>query len=165
MATLRSGTVIDNWSMIVEQGAGREKWVLDNTETYLKSANMPGVVHQQEEVSTGLFSQKRNFIVVTCNSLKDYRMYITARSFGADLDAAWYLTVEPRFLKRTISKYAAGNPQALAQNIDLFSQQDLGAFATISGHCLKRTLQMLLEELKQDPSGLNTRSKGFLSVW
>ena len=139
--------------------------LLDTTENFIKEAKMPGVNQHQEEVSSGLFGSKRNCVIVTQANLRDYRMYIYARDFGTHLDASWYLTVQSRFLKRAMSKYTTGNPNALAQNLGIFSQQDLGAFATITGQCLKRTLKVLLEELKQNPSGLDTRSKGFLSVW
>jgi hypothetical protein len=65
-----------------------------------------------------------------------------------------------------VSKYATGNPHVLSQNIDIFKQQDLQAFITVAHQSLKRVLDMLLEELKLDPSGLrSSKSKGFLSVW
>jgi hypothetical protein len=110
--------------------------------------------------------EKRQFLVVRHNSLRDYRMFINIRSFGAHLDASWYVTIEPRFLKRTLSKYTQGNANALSQNIDIFSQQDLSAYVGITSSCVMRALEMLLEELKLDPTRLhNTQSKGFLSVW
>jgi hypothetical protein len=63
-------------------------------------------------------------------------------------------------------KYTAGDPNALSQNIDIFIQQDLSACVGIVNQCVKRALHMLLEQLEQDPSGLNnTQSKGFLNVW
>src|SRR4051794_24610521 len=93
---------------------------------------------------------------------KDYKMYISARNFGAHLDIGWFFTIAPTFLKRTLSKYTTGNPQALSQQVDFFDQQDLKAFVTVTHHCLKRAIDVLLEELKQDPTppGLNASSKG-----
>jgi hypothetical protein len=36
---------------------------------------------------------------------------------------------------------------------------------TVTHEYVKRALDMLYEELKLDPSGLNMGSRGFLSVW
>jgi hypothetical protein len=81
------------------------------------------------------------------------------------LDVSWFLTLSPGFLKRQISKYATGNPQALSMAINLFDQQDLRAFTTIAHHSLQDALKTLMEDLKQDYSTVNTKSKGFLEVW
>lgn len=167
VATILKGeNVVDSWSMLIEQGAGRDKWLLDTIQEFITNANMPGITHKLADVKTNLFGLKRNFIVVSHNTLKDYHMYISARDFGANLDVSWFVTIEPRFFKRTLSKYATGNPQALSQQIDMFDQMDLGAFITTVHHCVKRAIEILLEELKLDPTGMQTmRSKGFLSVW
>ena len=94
-------------------------------------------------------------------------MYINARDFGTNLDVSWYFTATPKFLKRTMSKYATGDPQDLTMRVSIFAQQDISAFKGVTHNYVKRALDMLLEELKLDPSGLslNTRSRGFLSVW
>ena len=127
---------------------------------------MPDVTYNEAEVSSSMFGEKRNFLIVRHDNLRDYRMFINIRNFGAHLDASWYVTIEPSVLKRTLSKYTQGNANALSQNIDVFAQQDLSAYVGIAGHCVMRALNMLLEELKLDPTRLhNTQSKGFLSVW
>jgi hypothetical protein len=134
-------------------------------ELSVKDANMPGVTTSQEEVSSGLFGAKRKFLVVNHRNLRDYHMYIGARDFGTNLDVSWYVTLQPSALKRTISKYTMGNPQALSMQVDFFSQQDLGAYTNYAHHCVKTTVKMLMKELEQDPAGLNTKSKGFLELW
>ena len=126
---------------------------------------MPGVIAQQQAVSSGMFGTKRDFLVVAHTNLRDYKMYIGARDYGIHLDVAWYLTAEPRFLKRAVSKYTMGNPQALSMQVDFFSQQDLQAFLGIAHHCVTTTVENVLNELGQDPTSLNTRSKGFLELW
>jgi len=165
MATLKHEAVIERWNSIVAQGAGKDKWVMDTVEHLIKDANMPGVSVSQQPVSSGLFGAKRNFLVVNQSNLRDYHMYIGARDFGAHLDVSWYVTIEPRFLKRTLSKYTMGNPHALSQTIDFFSQQDLSAYTTVAHHCVLDAVHQLMKELEQDPTGLNTRSKGFLELW
>jgi hypothetical protein len=162
---LKHEAVTNSYNTLVIQGAGKGKWVLDTVERMIKEANMPGVIAQQRDVSSGIFGTKRNFLVVGHNNLRDYHLYIGARDFGTNLDVSWYLTVEPHFLKRSISKYTMGNPQALSMQIDFFSQQDLSAYTSYVHYCVTETTKELLDELGQDPTGLNTKSKGFLELW
>jgi len=165
MPSIGRDTVIDSWFTLVESGAGKDAWVMATTEQFIKDVNAPDVVCQRTEVSTALFGTRRDFLMVSNRRLQEYAMYIGARDYGQDLDISWFLTLSPGFLKRTVSKYATGNPQALSMAINIFDQQDLSAYTTMAHHSLQKTLKTLMEELKQDYSTINTRSKGFLSVW
>jgi hypothetical protein len=163
---IRHEAVVDNWSVIVSGGAGHGQNVLNNIEQEIKEANMPNVTTGQQDISGGIFGSKRKFLCVNHNHLRDYRIYIGARDYGTHLDVGWYMTIQPGFLKRNISKYTTGSPQALSWQIDFFSQQDLHAFVTVIHHIVKQVAEGLFEELKLDPSGLrDARSKGFLAVW
>ena len=64
-----------------------------------------------------------------------------------------------------MSKYATGDPQDMTMRVSVFAQQDLSAFKSATHEYVKRALEMLYDELKLDPSGLNTGSRGFLNVW
>ena len=163
--SLNNEKIARKWNYLVMNAAGRDKWVLETAKEFIHQANIPGVYLEQAEVSMGMFREKRPFLVLWLTAIRDFRMFISARDYGVNLDVSWYLTVSPSVLKRTVSKYALGNPNALSENIDIFSQQDLSAFTTVVHSCIERTVDILLEELKLDPSGLNTSSKGFLSVW
>jgi hypothetical protein len=156
--------VIDSYNYMVENGAGREQWVFDTTEQLIKDAHMPGVYTEQKDVTPGFLGEKRKFLVIRHRRYKEYHMFIGARSFGEHLDGGWFVTVEPSFFKRHVSKHATGNPTALSQNLDFFSQQDIKAFQAVSHNCFKRALQMLLEELQLDPSGLND-PQAYLQSW
>jgi hypothetical protein len=162
---LKNEAVLEQWGEVLEHGAGKGKWILDRVEIKIKEAKMPGVAAQQQSISSGMFGTKRDFLVVAHASLRDYHMYIGARDFGTHLDVAWYLTVEPGFLKRSVSKYTLGNPQALSMQVDFFSQQDLRAFVGVAHHYVTETFKTAQNELGQDPTGLNTKSKGFLELW
>ena len=162
---LKHESVTSSWNTLVINGAGKDKWVMDTIEKMIKDAHMPGVTTGQEDVSSGLFGARRKFLVVNHQNLRDYRMYIGARDFGSNLDVSWYLTIQPSAMKRAFSKYTTGNPQALSMQVDFFSQQDLSAYTGYAHHCVKETVQQLMKELEQDPTGLNTKSKGFLELW
>jgi hypothetical protein len=164
---LKGESVVESWNFIVEQGAGKDKWILDTTQKLILEAKIPDAACYQKYVKASFMSPERNSLIVSHIRLTDYKMYIFARNFGTHLDIGWFGTIEPRFLKRTLSKYAMGNPQALSGQVDMFDQQDLRACFTIAHHCLERTIDILLEELKQEPLGLRgaPQSKGFLNVW
>ena len=158
--------VIQQWGYVIEQGAGNDKMVMDSVKQMIEDANLPGVTCRQTDVSTGgIFGRKRAFLLTTLNTLKDYRMFIGARDVGAHLEASWFMTVAPGFMKRSMSKRAFGNPQALSMQIPIFDQQDLNTWIGVAEHCVEKAVKTLMEELKQDTSGLNTRSKGFLQLW
>jgi hypothetical protein len=163
--TIRRNSVIEQWGTIIEQAAGQQKRVMADMLTYLKEANIPNAKIYQDDCSTGMFSAKRNFIIMTHDILREYRMFLGARDYGSNLDVSWFVTVSPSGLKRSLSRRATGNPLAFSQQVDIFTQQDLRSWLTVAHHCVKRTIETISEELKQTPAGLNQSSKGFLSVW
>jgi hypothetical protein len=157
--------VLDSYNYLVEQGAGREQWILDTTEQAIKDARIPGVYTEQKDVSSVFLGDKRKFLVVRHAKYKEYHMFMGARSFGEHLDCGWFLVCEPGLFKRTVSRHATGNPTAFSQKLDFFSIQDIKALKAVSHDAFKRCLQMLHEELQLDPSGLNADTKGFLNAW
>lgn len=162
---IKHDSVASSWNTLVINGAGHDKWVMDTVEQMIKDAQMPGVTTGQQDINSGLFGQGRRFLCVNYNRLRDYRLYIGARDFGTNLDVSWYLTIQPGGLKRMMSKYMTGNPQALSMQVDFFSQQDLSACVGFAHYCVTTTVKQLMDQLKQDPTGLNTKSKGFLELW
>jgi hypothetical protein len=67
--------------------------------------------------------------------------------------------------KKAFSKYMTGNATMLSQRLDVFSQEDLSAWTHIIHRTLLRIVKDLMQQLKQDTTGMNTQSKGYLSVW
>jgi hypothetical protein len=162
---LKKELVVDNWNTLVETGAGRSKQVMDAIETKINAANIPRVRVGQREVSGSLFGTKRNFLIVATDGLPEFFLYICARDYGIHLDISWYLTIQPRGYKQAFSRYRTGSPTALSMRLGVFRQQDATAFVTAVHHCVTQQVKELLEDLSLDPRGLNTQSKGFLSVW
>ena len=158
--------VVEQWDQLIGHAGGKDKWVMETTEQKIKEVGDSNISCSMDEVSTGYFGEKRDFLIVTHYRLREYAMFIGARDYGADLYVSWYLTLHPGFLKRTISKQIAqGNQNALSMNLNMFLQQDLRAYVGIGNSCLQEVVKELMEELKQDYSSINRKSKGFLSVW
>jgi hypothetical protein len=162
---LKGESVIESWGEIIERGAGHAKEVMQKTERLIIDANMPNVSTTIHEVSTAFFGQKRDFLIVTNDSIRDYKLFINARDYGTLLDVSWFLTLEPRAIKRALSKAMTGNPHAFSQQVDIFVQQDIRAFVGTAVGIFRHVLDELFEELKLDSSILNKKSRGYLDIW
>jgi hypothetical protein len=162
---LSSESVLDSWNYIIKGGAGRGDSAIGTIERAVIDTHMPNVTTRREPIAMELFGEKRPFLVIQNTKYKEFKMYIYARDFGVDLDVSWYFVAQPKFLKKTLSKHATGNPQDLTMRVSIFAQQDTYAFKGITHDRVKQTLDDLCEELNLDPTGLNTGSRGFLNVW
>jgi hypothetical protein len=155
---------------LIEKAHGRGREIYDKTSDFIKESQAPGVEMKFVKVRPswlkGFFGKEREYLRVTNEGLKDYRMYIGARDYGTDLDVQWYLTCEPGFFKKSLSKVltAGSSDKALSFLLDLFDQQDLTAYATIVHHSLLKAVESLMRSLDQDPSKIDRRSKGFLGI-
>jgi hypothetical protein len=113
----------------------------------------------------GVMTRAREFLIVKHAGLREFGIYIFARDVGTHLDCGWFLTVAPGSFKRMFSKKMTGDPNALSQNIGVFSQQDLSAWKHILHRMMVKHIREIMREVKMDDAGMNTQSKGYLSVW
>jgi hypothetical protein len=160
MATIRQDRILDTWMRIVLNGGGQGERVYRMTEEYLDEAKFPGLVHRREDVNSGFMTRGRDFLVVRNTILNEYIMFLSARDVGTHLDCSWYLTCRPGLFRKAVAKYAGGGI-----NLSVFAQQDLSAWTSIVHNAFLRSVKEIMEELKQDITGMQTRSKGYLSVW
>jgi hypothetical protein len=115
----------------------------------------------------GLFGKEREYLMVTTERLKDYKIYVCARDYGNYLDVQWYLTCDPGFFSKAFKIGASIYTVGLATpflSFDIFDQQDLLAYATSVHHCMLKAVEKLMASLNQDPSKINRKSRGFLGV-
>ncbi len=166
---LKEETVLNQWSMLVDGAAARGNEVLDDIESRLAAAQIPGNCEWSvEEVeSGGMFSKtKREFLIVRLDQFSDYRTYVGVRPYGTHLDCCRFLTVEPGFFKRQVSQaIAPGQDTLLSGPKNLLVEQDLHAWVTVVHHCVLDGVKALYQKLGQDPSGIRRETKGFLQVW
>ena len=158
--------VIQQWGHMIDRGAGYPHYILETVEQLLTEADMPGLRYRQMEVSQGgRFGRKRDLLIVAHNNLRKYHIFIGARDVGIHLEVSWFMTISPGLLSGAISKRLMGSPQALSMRIPIFDQQDLNAWITVVEQCVGAAVTSLMNELKQETTGLNTKSKGFLQLW
>ena len=151
---------------MVANGAGNTERIYAAVEEYLNKSGLPDIKWARDEVSSGgFFSASRQFVIVTHNTLKDYQIFLCARDYGQHLDCARYLTIRPRMFKKMVSKYTAGDPNALSSKLSVFARQDLSAWGHVCHQAFVEAIQDLMTDLEQDITRMNTQSKGYLSVW
>ena len=169
--TLKDEKILDTWGLVMEGGAGHASSLTQSIESLLKYSDLPGIewktIDAQPGMVKGWFGKKREYLMVTSEALKDYRMYLGARDYGKHLDISWFLTVEPGFFKSAFSAMVAhGNINAISFSLDVFDSQDLRAYVTSVHHCcVIRAVQDVAKQIGQDTSKFDWKSKGTLQVW
>jgi hypothetical protein len=165
--TLRKQQIIDSWKCVIEGGSGNSERFFRSVEQYLKNANMPNVTVERTQVVTSrLFGQGRESIIVRHKSLHEFTTFISARDFGSFLDIAWVVTLNPGFLQRQFSKTVTGSGYGLTfRSLDVFLNQELEAYTTITLRGVIETTKNIHESLKQDFTKVNMRSKSGLAAW
>src|ERR1041384_5055765 len=88
--TLKDEKILSHWATIIEDGGGKSEVLFKRTEEFLSKSRVPGLTWESINVTPsflkGVFGKKREYILVTNEGLKDYRMYIGAREYGVHLD-------------------------------------------------------------------------------
>lgn len=166
---LRKEQVIDNWSILIEDGHGKAEEIFQNTEDFIRASKAPALKIERRQMSPGflraILGAWRDFLVVTEQGnprLNPYQLFQNARDYGNNLDVSWYLTYRPSLLEAILSLIPGVTPRGL--NLDLFDQQDLRAYVTNAHHCLLKAVEKLMVGLNQDPSKIDRKSRGFLGI-
>ncbi|HUN54426.1 MAG TPA: hypothetical protein VMU29_04655 [Smithella sp.] len=168
---LRKDQVEDSWSTLIENAQGRSEDIFRNAEEFTKENNVDSLIMTNESISPGFVSSMlgtaRKFLVVVYSSfrLKPYQIFVNARDFGNNLDVSWYLTYRPSIWQviASLIPFVKAASEALRE-LDLFDQQDLRAYATIVHRSVLKSVDKLMLDLKQDPSKMERRSRGFLGI-
>jgi hypothetical protein len=165
---LRREEIIDRWSILIENGKGRANDIFADTEDFIEKSEAPRISMERKSIAPTIAKDimgiSRDFLVVTNlenPKLKGYRTFICARDYGNNLDVSWYLTYKLSFFEAILHILRLG---ALVPRLDLFDEQDLRAYVTNAHHSLLKAVENLMLNLKQDPSRIDRKSKGFLGV-
>lgn len=170
---LKNAKIKERWRALIEQGAGHAEEVYRHANAYLHSVQPPEVEWERRELHAGgLLTGKRYDFLFSRNSrLKNFHLYLTAYDYGTSLHVAWFLTAEPTFWQRLMGLilfWQSGileDPRRLAHLLDIPKQLELTAYATTVHRAAKGAVKTLMEQMKQDFSTVDTKSKGFLELW
>jgi hypothetical protein len=169
---IRSEDVIENWSILVEEGSGKANDILEGTSRFLEESGVKNIAFERRLLAPGvikeILGEKREFLAIEplgSIKLKPYKIFLNARDYGKNLHVSWYLTYRVGFIKALLSLIPGLSwiPKVLS-DLDLFEQQDLIAYVTNAHHCTLKAVEKLMLNLKQDPSKIDRRTRGFLGV-
>ncbi len=92
-------------------------------------------------------------------SLGAFRTYVGARDYGTHLQVLWYLAMQP----------GSGNHPGMSQRdrfigLNVFDEQELRAYVGSAHDCVVMAVTELMLDLEQDPSRIDSHSRGFLGI-
>lgn len=167
IGVLRGEEVVDRWGVLIENGRGYAEEIFNDTKRFIEESEAPGMGIERKEIASTIVKEilgvRRSFLVVTPKGnprLKKYQTFICARDYGKNLDVSWYLTCRMGFFDLIRSIFS----REYVPRLDLFDEQDLRAYVTNAHHSLLKAVEKLMLNLDQDPSKVDRRSRGFLSV-
>jgi hypothetical protein len=166
--TLKEETLLEEWSMLVLQGAGNAPGVLDEIQLLLESSKIPGECKwliEEVKSSNLIFKTKREFLIVEIDQFKDYHNYICIRDYGVHLDCSRFLTVEPGFLKKKLLTNLGMDETRLSTPRNIMLHQDLQAWNTVVDYAVKTSVESLLTRLGQDIKLMPRESRKVLDIW
>lgn len=181
--------VVEQWGILIGDAQDRAGDIFEDSQRLVAESQAPDIDMERQDVAPGVIrgvlGGRRPFLLVTNNTnsnLKPYRMYISARDYGNNLQVSWYLVHQPSFWRRLLALfllvpglnllilpfYLIGRlftaRQAGLLDLDLFDLQDLTAYVTNAHHCLLEAVEKLMLDLNQDPSKIDRKSRGFLGI-
>ncbi len=168
---LRKEQVSDTWAALIENAQGNGDQLLQDTEEFIIASKAPDIRMEHKEIApgfvSGMMGKKRKFLIIIEQAfrLKPYQIYMCARDYGNNLDVSWFLTYKPSFWQSIASLIPYVNiiPHNLS-DLDLFDQQDLGAYTTNAHRCMQKAVDKLMLSLVQDLTKIERKPRGFLGI-
>ena len=171
---IKDETILERWSVLIKNAHGNGEKIYNRTAEFIQELRAPGINSEMVKLRTdrierggGFFTKfvERDYLMVTHDHLRDFRMYIGARDFGSAFYVSWYLTCEPNFFKKTISGLLTKDPQFFSFfMLDIFKQEDLTAYVTAIHHALIDATKEVSESVGFDFTKVDQKSKGFLNI-
>jgi len=169
--TSRKADILDNWSILISKAHGQREKVFSSTKERIADSKAPNIEMTEEKVGSGLsiqsFGDTRDFLIVTnrnSTKLSNFKAFVNANDYGENLFVSWYLTYRPDFLQCIVLLLPGAKATMSIDDLNLFDKQDLTAYITDVHHSLMEAVEKLMLELKQDPSKIDRKARGFLGI-
>lgn len=169
--TSRKADILDNWSILIRKAHGQREKVFSITRERIADSKAPNIEMTEDNIGSSLsiqsFGDTRDFLIVTNrNSVKlsNFKAFVNANDYGENLFVSWYLTYRPDFLQCLALLLPGAKATMTIDDLNLFDKQDLTAYVTDVHHSLMEAVEKLMLELKQDPSKIDRKARGFLGI-
>jgi hypothetical protein len=173
MVDLTNDKILERWNVLIHEGAGRSEQLYDLMQEYLTAAMLPGVSWEMTTImvlqpATRTSPARRvphQHLAINHATLKEYPMYILAYDYGTLLAVVWALAIETGFFNKSFAKLAPGIHALTNAGLSVSQQMELGAYSSAVHDFVKQAVKVIMDDLNQDFSKVNTRSKGILELW
>jgi hypothetical protein len=154
MVDLTNDKILERWNVLIHEGAGRSEQLYDlmqELQPATRTSPARRVPHQH--------------LAINHATLKEYPMYILAYDYGTLLAVVWALAIETGFFNKSFAKLAPGIHALTNAGLSVSQQMELGAYSSAVHDFVKQAVKVIMDDLNQDFSKVNTRSKGILELW
>ena len=149
MVRVRDFMVADRVHTLLDDLGQEAVGLILAVERKLEAISAPAVSWRMETGETGFFralaGKRRDFLAVEHARLREYRILISAYSYGTALHVSWLLVASPRFLndlQRTFSVSPDGESRyEIGAELDLFDMLELNAFVGLARLALKHAIR------------------------
>jgi len=189
MAKIKEKTILERWSVLIDDSSGKGERIFEMVEQGLKEKKTPKVNAVRRMVAPSFFKmiqgKEKPFLVVSNTYLKGYKMYVGATDYGTQIFVSWYLCLEPnKYLKMIMAlpwwaqlmlfpvvllimfglwlkrKSKAVSPEFM----DIFDMEELSAYVSTVHHALIDATGKIAKEVDFDFTKVDTVSRGFLNI-
>ena len=189
MAKIKEKTVLERWSVLIDNSSGKGDRIYEMVEQDLKEKEAPKVKTARRMVTPNFFKmlqgKEKPFLVVTNSYLKGYKMYLGATDYGKQIFVSWYLCLEPNKYIKIIEAlpwwlqimlipivtiirmglWLRGKSKAVSPEfMDIFDMEELSAYVTTVHHALIDATEEISKEVDFDFTKVDTVSRGFLNI-
>jgi hypothetical protein len=178
---LKEDKVLEKWAQLVPNAQGRGNQIIEETAKAVQTSNAPGVRAEMARVypkiAPGLLDkqfsnyvekQGRDYLMITNDNIKSMRLLIGAQDYGNSLNISWYLVCEPNTLSKVFGAFSGKTSSDGSKwspfITDLFMEEELTAYTTLTHHCVLSAVEALMLNLGQDFSRVDRKSKGFMGI-
>ena len=177
---LKEDKILEKWSQLVPSAQGRGNQIIEETAKAVQTANAPGVKAEMARVypkmapnfldksfSNFVEKQGRDYLMISNNNIRSMRLLINAQDYGNNLYISWYLICEPNTLSKvfgTLSSKPGDSGKWTPFITDIFMEEELTAYATLTHHCVLSAVEALMLNLGQDFSKVDRKTKGFMGI-
>ena len=179
-------SIIESWFGLIEEANGSKKRIYKEVKEKINALEPPNIVVSEQTITSGsmIGRSKRDYLMVKNSRINGWVMYIGAHDYGKQLFVSWYLIEEPTglmlFVKIMTAHWAAAliffpvwllgviierlRGKASPAQTDIFDIEEQIAYVTVVRDSVLESAEEICEELDQDFSKVEVKSRGFLNI-
>ena len=161
MLSLKDGKIVREWSSMLPECQAEGPGLVETIQRKLAAYEIPGLSWKEESASTGfmksMMGKRRDFLVVRTEQFSEWLVCIGARDYGRFLNVVWYLTASPKFLNKM---RGIGLGDVFVDELDVFDQQDVNAFAAVTRMATVSATEEFAEKRDLDLQRLDRQARG-----